>query len=582
MPPRAALRVVLLGPVIGAAVLTLGCPLAAAVTISPLPGTPDASPQTQISFLGAAPSDIADVSISASRSGPHTGHLAAYSTGTGASFLPDHAFDPGERVRVDARIGGQPVSSTFTVARPVPYQFKPTTTHPPARPGTVQHFVSAPNLQPPAVSVTESSPRAAAGDIFLSPDSSPGEWGPLVMSPNGQVVWFEPVPTGQIGMDFQVERYHDQPALVWWQGYISPLGVGSGTDEIYNSSYQPIAEVSGGNGYSADLHDIQLTPQGTAFITAYSFVAADLSSAHGPSHGELLDSIVQEIDVKTGLVMFEWHSYGHVALTDSYTVPVHGMPWDYFHGNSISQGPDGNPLVSSRNTWAAYDVSLATGRVLWRLGGRHSSFHMGPGTGTAYQHDARWQPDHTITIFDDGAAPKAHAQSRAIREQINWATHSVSLVDRFVHAPALVSDSQGNEQPLANGDTFVGWGQEPFETEFAPDGQLVFQAQIASPGQSYRAFSFPWVGTPAAPPQLAVSASSAGAATVYASWNGATDVSAWRVLAGPSPAALRSLTTARRSSFETAIPVSSAAQTFAVQALDASGRVLGTSAPAPR
>ncbi len=430
--------------------------------------------------------------------------------------------------------------------------------------------------------MTQSAPGAAVGDIFLSPDSSPGQWGPLIMSPSGQVVWFDPVPVGQIGMDFQLERYQGQPALVWWQGYISPLGVGSGTDEIYNSSYQPIAQITGGNGYRADLHEIQITPQDTAFITAYAFVAADLRSAGGAANGELLDSIVQEIDVKTGLVMFEWHSYGHVALTDSYTVPRDGRPWDYFHGNSISPGPDGNILVSSRNTWAAYDVSLTTGRVLWRLGGRHSSFHMGRGTGTAYQHDARWQPDHTITIFDDGAAPRVHSQSRAIRERIDWATRSVSLVGRFVHAPALVSDSQGNEQPLADGDTFVGWGQEPFETEFAPNGDLLFQAQIASPGQSYRAFSFPWTATPSSPPQIAVNATSTTAVTVYASWNGATEVSAWKVLAGSSPAALRPVTAGTRTGFETAIPVASTGQTFEVQALDASGRVLGTSTPARR
>ena len=108
--------------------------------------------------------------------------------------------------------------------------------------------------------------------------------------------------------------------------------------------------------------------------------------------------------------MFEWHAYGHVALDDSYAhVPQYSNePFDYFHINSISPDPwgDGNFLISSRNTWAAYEIDHNTGAILWRLGGRHSSFKMGPGTGTAYQHDVRWQPDQTLTIFDNGAVPE--------------------------------------------------------------------------------------------------------------------------------------------------------------------------------
>ncbi|HTR73506.1 MAG TPA: arylsulfotransferase family protein, partial [Solirubrobacteraceae bacterium] len=467
---------------------------------------------------------------------------------------------------------------------------------PATKPGTVQSFHSQPGLQPPTVSVTLRSQTESPGDVFVAPVAGYGQWGPMIFERDGALVWFKAVPSGEAAMDLQVASYEGQPVLVWWQGRIvSQLGVGFGVDEIYDAGYQPVATVGAGNGYQADLHEIQLTPGGAAYITAYSLVRADLSSVGGSRDGTLQDAIVQEVDVRTGLVMWEWHADGHVALADSYDEkPVSAStPWDFFHSNSISLDPDGdeNLLVSSRNTWAGYEIDKHTGQVLWRLGGRRTSFHMGPGTGTAWQHDMRWQPDGTITIFDDGDFPKVHSQSRAIRERIDWRTKTVSLVARYVRSPPLLAGSQGNDQVLAaagpsngssggstsGGDSFVGWGERPYFSEFGPSGQALFDAHLPFPDQSYRAYTYPWTGTPASPPSIAVSPGSGEAATVFASWNGATGVSAWRVLAGPSPAQLAPIANAQRTGFETAIPVQSAAGDFAVQALGPAGQVLGTS-----
>ena len=301
-----------------------------------------------------------------------------------------------------------------------------------------------------------------------------------------------------------------------------------------NTSYKQIASVGAGNGYQADLHEFQITPQGSAFLTAYSLVSADLSSVGGHRDGILQDAILQEVDIPTGLVMFEWHAWGHVGLADSYgRMPYANLPWDFFHINSVSLDPwgDGNFIVSARNMWASFEVDHVSGAVLWRLGGRSSSFKMGPGTGTAYQHDVRWQPDRTLTIFDNGAYPSVHKQSRVIRERIDWAHRKVHLVSRY--AGGITAGSQGNGQFLPNGSVFVGWGEAPYVTEYGPTGQILFSAHIPRPTQSYRAYRFPWQATPASRPALAVKHGSGGT-TVYASWNGATGVTAWQLLAGPS------------------------------------------------
>ncbi len=571
----------------GAALLVLGAlaPAARAVTISPLPGTPDASPHTQISFLGVPESEIHDISVVGSLSGSHSGHLRAYESAPGASFVPAQGFVEGESVSVTAltrRAGHERrLGSSFTVAQLAPYRFAPTsTTAPSAKPGTVQRFASQPKLAPPAVAVTTDAPTASTADVFVAANGLIPQRGPMIFDRSGQLVWFKPIPPGKAAMDLQVERYRGQPVLVWWQGHID-LGVGFGTDEVYSQSYRPLASISAGNGYSADLHDIQLTPARSAFITAYTLVEADLSSVGGAPRAALQDAVVQEIDVPTGLVMFEWHALGHVALADSYwshpSSPTN--PWDWFHLNSISLDPwgDGNFLISARNTWAGYEIDHATGRVLWRLGGRHPSFRMGGGTPTAWQHDIRWQPDHTLTLFDNGDSPEVHPQTRAVHERIDWPHRAVQEISQTVHTPSLLANSQGNDQLLPGGSSFVGWGNLPYASEFSPSGQLVFDARLASPGSSYRAFTYPWSGTPASPPALAVHPGAGEALTAYASWNGATGVSAWQLLAGPGSHQLAPIATVPRTGFETAIPARSGQPYLAVTALDADGKPLATS-----
>ena len=556
---------------------------APAVSVSPLNGTPDASPYTQISFLGVPASQIADVTVTGSRTGRHSGKLEPYASAPGASYVLSHQLGQGESVTATALVGPKGhtsrVRTTFTVLRYPNYQVQQGT------PFSIsghneQVFQSQPKLRPPTIKVSANNPGTAPGDVFLTPTHGYGQTGNMILDPQGRLVWFHPVPKGDDATNFQVQTYRGQPVLVWWEGVVPRmLGVGFGSDEIVDTSYRKVATVNAGNGYQADLHDFQITPSGSAFLTAFSLVSANLGSVGGPGNGILQDAILQQVDIPTGLVMFEWHAYGHVALSDSYgRVPRYSNePFDYFHINSVSLDPwgDGNFIVSSRNTWAAYEVDHVTGSILWRLGGKHSSFKMGPGTGTAYQHDVRWQPDRTLTIFDNGAVPKVHSQSRILREQIDWAHRSVSLVGRLIGG--ISSGSQGNAEVMANGSTFVGWGEEPFMTEFGPSGQVLFSASFPSPGQSYRAYRFPWSATPASRPSIAVTRASAGAATVYASWNGATSVSAWRVLSGPSASSLGPVAQAAWTNFETAVPVAAGTAYFEVQALGAEGQVLGAS-----
>ncbi|MGH2865401.1 MAG: arylsulfotransferase family protein [Solirubrobacteraceae bacterium] len=558
------------------------------VTMSPIPGSRVASAQTQISFLGVPARDLSAISVVGSETGAHRGRLEPYSDGDGASFVPTRPFAQGERVTVHARLrlGGtrDALGDVFGVA----HEDHITSTPAPVHAGGAseyQSFHSRPELHPPALTVTAASPSVAPGDELVAPYAGPGQAGPMILEPSGGLVWFKPMPTDMSATNLQVQEYEGKPVLTWWQGDVTVHGFGLGEDVIADDTYTDIAHVKAGNGLEADLHEFQLTPQGTALITAYDPILCNLSAVGGPAYGGLTDSVFQEIDVKTGLVMYEWAAVDHVGISESYepaTRTSTAEPYDFFHLNSIDRTPDGSLLISSRNTWTVYKLDPATGRISWQLGGRHSSFQMGAGTGTAWQHDARELEDGSISIFDNGASPTEHSQSRAIVLSVDGETGTATLTGRIVHSPALLVESEGSVQALANGDWFVGWGQEPYFSEFSPEGQLLFEAHFPAHTRSYRDFRFVWNGTPAHPPVFAFQAGVGGQGTVYASWNGATEVTSWRLLAGSSASSLSTVGQVLRSGFETAIPVpaGTAGPYLAVQALGARGQVLGSSVAA--
>jgi hypothetical protein len=574
------------GPTCTPTTLNTSALQAGSVTVSPLSGSRDASPQTQISFLGVPARSLSRISVIGSRTGAHVGRLRAYSQGDGASFLPARPFAEGERVTVRARVrSGAAVRSLldqFAIAEEDLISSTPEMIHPGAE---VQGYRSRPDLGPPTVTVTAQSTAAAPGDMFLAPYSGPGQAGPMILDQSGGLVWFKALPRNTSATNLKVQEYRGRPVLTWWQGDISVHGFGLGEDVIADQTYTDIAHVKAGNGLQADLHDFQLTPQGTALITAYDPIYCDLSAIGGSANDAVTVGLLQEVDVKTGLVMFQWSSLDHVALGDSYSIVGQGStsePFDFFHINSINLDHDGSLLISARNTWATYDLDPRSGQIQWRLGGKRSDFRMGAGTRTAWQHDPRELANGSISIFDNGASPAVHGQSRGIVVSIDPQHKTATLVSQVIHTPGVLADSQGNFQALENGDWFLGWGQSPDFSEFNAAGQLLFDAHFPANSQSYRGYRFTWTGTPAHAPTFAFQSAAGGGGTVYASWNGATLVSTWSVLSGSSPASLKPVAFLARTGFETAIPLPPATSGpyITVQALDATGRVLGTAAPA--
>jgi hypothetical protein len=557
----------------------------ARVAAFPMPGTDVARPETQISLRGAPADQLGEVTVTGSESGPHAGDLRAHSDGRGASFVPQQPFREGERVTVQTGLNlhrGTDGDYSFVVARrPPPGRGNESgIVLPTLPPAAVDRFRSRRDLQAPVVRITHRSRRTTPGLIFLapfSPKGSPKPDGPLIADNNGDLVWFRAIKRGTAITDLKVQRLDGRPVLTWWEGRFA-VGWGYGEYKVVDSAYRDLKPITMGNGFLADLHDMVLTDRGTALLLGYDRVRRDLRSAGGPRNGLVMDNVVQEVDLQTGLVLFEWHAVGEVPFGQSRERTRGPRSWDYFHINSVEADRDGDLIISARNTCALYKLDRETGDIVWQLGGRGGDFRMGKGTRFCFQHDARRAPDGSITMFDNQAGPPPLArQSRAIALRVNEAAKRVRLQRAYTHPGRLLAFNQGAAAMLGNGNVFVGWGALPVFSEFTRSGRMIFNGRLTKGKGNYRAIRASWTGRPAVPPRLAVRRAREGRIRVFASWNGATEVARWQVLAGPSADALRGVASKARDGFETEITARTRARFVAVRARAADGSVLGTS-----
>jgi hypothetical protein len=439
------------------------------------------------------------------------------------------------------------------------------TTHATGAVAPHRSYYSRPDLKPPTVEILKQTRRTTPGYIFIAPKKDVVQAGPLILDNRGRVVWFLPLNTHGV-TDFRMQRYRGRPVLTWWHGRPDD-GDGESGYSIYDASYRLVAHVQPGNGMLGDIHEFKLTPRNTALMTIARQVRV--------KGRKVLEGGIQELDVKTGRVLFEWHSIAHVRLVESYyRLPKDPVrTFDYFHINSIEIDHDGNLLVSARNTHTIYKINRRTGRILWRLGGKRSDFTLGRNVRFAWQHDARRRPDGALTLFDNSAGPKVRKQSRGLVLHLDMKRMNATVLRNFVHRPPIVAVDQGNMQRLPGGHYFIGWGHEPRFTEFGARGTIVFDGRFGQGRvDSYRAYRLHWAGRPVRSPALAVRGQNA-----YVSWNGATEVRSWQLLEGPSKTDLRPVRIAVRTGFETRIPLAIDTGWVAVHALDRKRRVLGRS-----
>lgn len=461
-----------------------------------------------------------------------------------------------------------------------------------------QRFVSRPDLNPPVVSISGPGAGAPGKYFFMNaPYSGPGRGGAVITDASGDLVWMGLDEPGRHRLDFNNQVYRGEQVLTWFEG-VETHGWGQGVAVIADSGYHRrhvIRAHSGphdrGGQLNVDHHEFNITADGHALVSAFrTYDDVDLRPVGGPAKGVMVAGVCQEIDIATGKLIFEWDSLQDGVPLEETQQPfqyrgqkfgVAANPYDYFHINSIAPTADGDLLISSRNTWTVYKVRrLGTrkSKIVWRMNGKKSDFTMGPGTRFYWQHHVRPHPGGLLSVFDNGADPVKERQSRALVLNVDEDKMHVTLGHQYTHpGKPLLAVAMGSAQLLPNGNMFAGWGTNAYFSEFAEDGKLLIAGRMTTGNASYRVFTYPWTGHPSGPPDVAARRSADGA-TVYVSWNGATQATAWTVLAGKRASSLTRAGTVRKLGFETAIQVRESGPYFAVQAYDAGGRVLATSA----
>ena len=376
-----------------------------------------------------------------------------------------------------------------------------------------------------------------------------------IFDSHGELVWSDD--SYGVVFNLEIQEYQGEKYITFWSSPEgSTHGYGRGTYYMLDSSYQLYRKFDAiGEGLRGDLHEFHITERGTALITAYNPVPADLTSIGGPQQGWVLDSMFQEIDIATGDLLFEWSSLQHVPLThglrsfageDSGVSPE--TAFDYFHINSVVVDGDGNYVISGRHISAILCINSKNGDIIWTLGGVANDFadlSGGRATDFMYQHHARLHANNTLSLFDNAAAERAgqastQSHSRGLLVELDTEKMTVSLVrEYFDRANPRTAVSQGSMQVLED-RVVLGYGWLPFITELAldydpdsDDGSGVLCAVELAPWvaarwglvNTYRAFKAPeWVGKPAEPPAVYFEAADK---EIYVSWNGATEVDRW-------------------------------------------------------
>ncbi|HWE32524.1 MAG TPA: arylsulfotransferase family protein [Solirubrobacteraceae bacterium] len=464
-------------------------------------------------------------------------------------------------------------------------------------------YVSAPNLHPPKLTTlqTAGASKLAPGYIMVanfknlaSSQEQIGQGGPLMLDRDLRPVWIHPTPTNVYSLNFRTQTFGGKPALSWWQGVVTSSGVvESGEDVVVNQQYKTVATLKGSGGWLLTPHEF-LIHGNDAWVTATEPVSGvNLTAFGGPASGTIIDSAVQEYDLKTGKLLYTWSAYqnNHIPLAQSQTQAAAKLAtsaatgWDAYHVNAINLVGNNEFLVSMRNTWGAYLVNIATGSIVWTLGaGSHSSFTFASGATFQWQHDVELHAGNIVSVFDDACcavigpgefAPPV-GPSRGLVLKLDTTAHTATLVRQYTHSPTLETATQGDTQLLSDGDAMIGWGGQPYLTEYSRTGRVLLDASFPGPDISYRAYVQSWVGKPNYSPSAA-GRTQGRKTTIYASWNGATSVASWAVLGGADSRHLKRVAAKAKAGFETAIPLNKGYRQYRVTALDAKGHVIGRS-----
>jgi hypothetical protein len=270
-----------------------------------------------------------------------------------------------------------------------------------------------------------------------------------------------------------------------------------------DSSYTVLRNITAKNGFGTDEHELQILPNGNVLLIALEWKTVDMSALvpGGKTNATVVGNHIQEID-PAGTVVFEWKCWDNLTIADAVHENLTAQSIDYVHMNAIAVDTDGNILFSARHLSQVVKINRKTGKVMWRLGGKNSSFTFvgDPLNGPSYQHDIRALGNGHYTIMDNGNF-HSPSVSRAVEYVLDTVAMKATLVWQYRHTPDRYTWWMGNVQRLPNGNTLINWadGSLPKLTEVTQAGVKAMEMGFVNYAHSYRVFRFPWKGKASAP-----------------------------------------------------------------------------------
>ncbi len=483
--------------------------------ISPTPGSTLVSLQTNIIIRSI---DVVDkkniiseslVSVEGSKSGHHPGKLLVSDDGKTIIFTPTNPFVLGEVATVTLHRGVQtlrnvevqPMSFSFTItptdrnavkgANPLEGSSVVFPTAP-AKPSAARNWTSEVSFDNPILPAdfpkikVNNLGTTAPGYVFIS---SFGWTSSVVASPFllilddfGNPVFYREMSAAC--MDFKLQpnghlTYYDRSENIFYE---------------LDSSYTIVDTYACGNGYTTDLHELLLLPNGHSLLMSYDPQVVDMSAVvpGGNVAATVSGLIIQELDRQKNVV-FQWRSWDHFKITDATHEDLTAATIDYVHGNALQVDAAGNLLLSSRHMDEITKIDRGTGEILWRMGGKNNQFtFVDDSIGFSHQHALRRIPNGNITLFDNGNFHSPQF-SRAVEYKLDEENKTVTLVWQYRNTPDNYGVAMGYVDRLPNGNTLIGWGvSTPSVTEVNSEGMKLFELSLPDNVVSYRAYRFVW------------------------------------------------------------------------------------------
>ncbi|MBN1757539.1 MAG: aryl-sulfate sulfotransferase [Chitinispirillaceae bacterium] len=359
----------------------------------------------------------------------------------------------------------------------------------------------------PRFTFTPGTGTPAPGYIFLSPSHFQGTDGYNLMIDNsGNLAYWQEITDGT-PVDFKVLP---NGYLCYGSMYEFSKVTGGGPTvfRMMDSSYTVVDSFAMGNGYIAESHEFQLLPNGHALLLSYDLQPVDMSKIIDGGHpgATVVGSIIQELDVDKNVV-FQWRSWDHLDIKDSYNPDLKQKVFDPIHVNSIDMTSDNHLLVSIMAFAAISKINRQTGEFIWTVGGSKNQFTFVNEDEVSihapqyfmYQHDVRMLENGHITMIDDGNKATRN-WARAVEYEIDETAKTATKVWQYRHPDLTALGSMGTAQRLSNGNTLIGWGQlsamaKTAVTEVDPTGNIVYEITFnGNLWASYRAYKFDWRG----------------------------------------------------------------------------------------